>query len=59
VNGEERVNGLLQGKRLERLKFDRMTAHFHLLFDGNMRLDVFNNSSGYEGWQAMFHASGD
>jgi len=53
------VNGLLQGKRLERLKFDRMTAHFHLLFDGNMRLDVFNNSSGYEGWQAMFHASGD
>jgi hypothetical protein len=58
VDGEARANGLLEEKQLRHMELDRVTADLHLHFDGDTRLDVFNNSSGYEGWQATFYVSG-
>jgi hypothetical protein len=40
------------------MELDRVTADLHLHFNGDTRLDVFNNSSGYEGWNVTFHADG-
>jgi hypothetical protein len=28
-------------------------------FDGNTRIDVFNNSCGYEGWDAYYTVAGE
>jgi hypothetical protein len=59
VNGEARANGLLEGKQIKRLELDRVTADLRLHFDGQTRIDVFNDSSGYEGWQAAFRIGDD
>lgn len=59
IDGEALANSLLAGRRLESLELDRVTADLRLHFDGVTRLDVFNYSSGYEGWQAAFCADGD
>ena len=37
---------------------DRQMADIALHFDDETRIDVFNNSSGYEGWQATFVVDG-
>jgi hypothetical protein len=34
------------------VEVDRQTADLRLVFDAGARLDFFNNSAGYEGWQA-------
>lgn len=52
VDGEARTNELLQGRQVVSVELDGQTADLHVLFDGRVRLDFFNNSSGYEGWQA-------
>jgi len=33
---------------------DRETADLALYFDDGTRIDVFNNSMGYEGWQVSY-----
>jgi hypothetical protein len=33
---------------------DRLTADLRPRFSNDLRLDLFNNSSGYEGWQGSF-----
>jgi hypothetical protein len=58
VDGEARANGLLAEKQLRHMELDRVTADLHLHFDGDTCLDVFNNSSGYEGSQATFFDCG-
>ena len=52
VDGEARTSKLLQGQKVVGVELDAQTADLRLTFDGGARLDLFNNSSGYEGWQA-------
>src|SRR3954469_6125995 len=56
VDGEARTNELLQGQKVIGVELDGETADLRIVFDGGARLDFFNNSSGYEGWQASVPA---
>ena len=52
VDGEERTNDLLRGRKVAEVELDEQTADLRLTFEEGVRLDLFNQSSGYEGWQA-------
>ena len=52
VDGEVRTNELLEGQKVVGVEVDMQTADLRVMFNGGARLDFFNNSSGYEGWQA-------
>ena len=54
VSAAARANALLVGKALTALDADIKTADLRLSFEGSILLQVFNNSSGYEGWRASF-----
>ena len=54
VSAAVRANEMLIGKRLAAFNVDIRTADLRLSFEGGIELQVFNNSSGYEGWQASF-----
>jgi hypothetical protein len=41
---------LLNGKIVESARIDGQTPDLCLTFTGGIRVDVFNDSSGYEGW---------
>lgn len=41
---------LTSGKPVESVRIDETTADLSITFSGDMRLDLFNDSSGYEGW---------
>jgi hypothetical protein len=58
VNGEARADELLHGQRVVGVVLDEQTADLRIEFDGGARLDIFNNSSGYEAWQASVPAGG-
>ena len=59
VDGEACTNELLRGQKVVGVELDGQTADLRLVFDGGARLDFFNNSSGYEGWQASVPAGGE
>lgn len=59
VDGEATTNELLADKRVEALTVDRATADLRVEFEGGIRLDVFNNSAGYEGWNGNFALNGN
>lgn len=42
---------LLTEKPVETARIDVATGDLSITFVGDARIDVFNNSSGYEGWQ--------
>lgn len=52
IDGEARTNALLRGQKVVGVELDGQTADLRIVFEGGARLDFFNNSSGYEGWQA-------
>lgn len=52
VDSAAKAATLLSGKRISVATVDRFTADLSLQFDPGTRLDVFHNSSAYEGWQA-------
>lgn len=52
VDGETRSNELLAGQKVVAVEVDASTADLRVIFDGGARLEFFNNSSGYEAWQA-------
>ena len=58
VDGETRVNALLSGQKVCKVDVDGQTADLQVVFDGGARLDLFNNSSGYEGWQVSIPMGG-
>jgi hypothetical protein len=58
VDGAARANALLKGRTVTQVELDEQTADLRIGFDGNIRLEVFNNSMGYEGWQAYLSLSG-
>lgn len=51
VNGEVLVNQLLHGNVITGITINAETADLSLQFEGDIRLDAFNYSAGYEGWQ--------
>jgi hypothetical protein len=55
VDGETEACRLLSGKTITSAMLDRQTADLVLHFDAETRIDVFNDSTGYEGWQATYH----
>ena len=52
IDGEARTNDLLRGKKVVGVELDGQTSDLRIAFEGGARLDFFNTSSGYEGWQA-------
>jgi hypothetical protein len=54
IVGATRANTILMDRRVTSVKVDQLTADLHVYFDGEARIDVFNHSSGYEGWQASY-----
>lgn len=58
VNGEKEARKICSGKRIAKASVDRQTADIALQFDSETRFDAFNNSSGYEGWQARYMSNG-
>ncbi len=57
VDGEAKANALFDGRLVQGVQLDSITADLRVWFDGATRLDIFNNSSGYEGWQASLQNS--
>lgn len=51
IDGEALANRLLGGKAIVGVTVDPETADLSLLFDNGTRVDAFNHSAGYEGWQ--------
>ena len=51
LDGEAQANRLLAGKAIRKVAIDAQTADLTIEFAGGARLDVFNYSAGYEGWQ--------
>ncbi|MFN4091816.1 MAG: hypothetical protein ACK4FG_02835 [Brevundimonas sp.] len=58
VDAEARASELLAGAMVQAAKIDRVTADLSLHFSNGYRLDLTNNSSGYEGWQGTFQHAG-
>lgn len=58
VDGQARSNELLGGRRVISFDVDVKTADIQIRFEGDLRLEVFNNSSGYEGWEAAVQVDG-
>lgn len=58
VDGQARSNELLAGRRVVSFDVDAKTADIRIAFEGDVRLEMFNNSSGYEGWSAAVQKDG-
>lgn len=58
LDAEAKANDLLGGATVSCATLDRVTADLILRFSNGLRLDLFNNSSGYEGWQGGFSRDG-
>ncbi|MEQ1784159.1 MAG: hypothetical protein ABMA14_22610 [Hyphomonadaceae bacterium] len=58
VDGQARSNELLGGRRVISFDVDIKTADIQIRFEGDLLLEVFNNSSGYEGWNAAVQVDG-
>jgi len=56
INGEARANALINEMRVIDVEIDFLTADFHVRLEGETRIDVFNHSSGYEGWQGQYQS---
>jgi hypothetical protein len=53
VDAQAKANDTVFGKAIEKISVNAETADLAIYFDGSLRIDVFNNSSGYEAWQAQ------
>lgn len=58
LDGEEDAQKLLGGRQIARVVVDQYSADLTLHFDAETRIDIFNNSSSYEGWQANWTYGG-
>lgn len=52
VDAAARANDLLARATVTSVRIDRLTADLCVFFSNGFRLDILNNSCGYEGWQA-------
>ncbi|WP_188769704.1 hypothetical protein [Novosphingobium endophyticum] len=51
VDGAATANELIGSRSIIGISVDSQTSDLALHFEDGIRLDAFNNSSGYEGWQ--------
>ncbi len=58
VDAELTANELIQGRRVISFDVEIRTADVRIALEGDVALQLFNNSSGYEGWQATFADDG-
>ncbi|NPD68709.1 hypothetical protein HN018_13140 [Lichenicola cladoniae] len=59
VDGEEMCRKLIGNRLVTSARVDRQTADLTLHFGSTIRIDIFNNSSGYEGWDAGVDAGSE
>lgn len=50
IDGVKRANSLIGSRSITGISVDNETADLTIRFSDGVRLDAFNNSSGYEGW---------
>lgn len=53
VDGAAKANSILRDHRVLAVDLDGRTADLCIRFKDDLRVDFFNNSAGYEGWQAI------
>ena len=53
VDGESGANEVLADAHVTRVEVDEPTADLRIAFGNGARLDLFNDSAGYEGWVAI------
>jgi hypothetical protein len=53
VDAQEVALELLSKHTVERVSITELTADVVVEFDGGTRLEIFNNSAGYEGWNCV------
>lgn len=58
VDAESNANDLLAGATVSSATVDRVTADLCVRFSNGLRLELLNNSAGYEGWQGCFKHDG-
>lgn len=51
VNGAARSIELLRNRHVQNVELAPETGDLNIHFEGQVRLDLFNDSSGYEGWE--------
>ena len=56
LDGEARASSVLGELIVQTLHVDEETGDLRIEFDCNTRIDVFNQSCGYEGWDAYYTA---
>ncbi len=54
IDAAMRATALFAGATVTSVKVDQTTADLCLGFSNGLRLDLFNNSAGYEGWKGSF-----
>lgn len=59
LDGEERAASVLGKRIVKALHLDEETGDLRITFDDNTRIDVFNHSCGYEGWDAYYTVGGE
>jgi hypothetical protein len=52
VDGVERAMGILSGRKIVSVEVSPISGDLKIHFAGDRTLEFFNNSSGYEAWQA-------
>jgi hypothetical protein len=58
VDAALKANELVRGRRVTSFDVELRTADIRVTLDGDVTLQLFNNSSGYEGWRATFTDDG-
>jgi hypothetical protein len=58
VDGVERATTLLSGGRIVSIEVSPVSGDLKVHFERNRTLELFNNSSGYEAWQAVVKQDG-
>jgi hypothetical protein len=58
LGGDTFAGKALKRKRVAAVDVDPLTGDLSITFDDSLRLQIFNNSAAYEGWQANFGIDG-
>ena len=58
LGGDTVAGKALKRKKVAAVHVDQATGDLSVVFDETLRLQVFNNSAAYEGWQAHFGIDG-
>jgi hypothetical protein len=59
MDGEAEASHLFSGRAIASIDIDRETSDLAVCFAGDVRFEVFNNSTGYEPWTARFGWNGE